>query len=263
MLNNLSLSINKASGKARQQIEEANSLIKPLVGADRYSSALFESKVIADTKYLNTLGLNILEESDREKFLGTLQLIYEGVEELLQEVDTRPRMCSVSLNNELNENTSLNIYSNYLTENINKTFSKPLFEGTLLNDHKDESKLLMESLVLIQESENVDAELFLKYALFEESLTNGLVDIILSNETKNKVLKYISIQESTYFDLFDRNAKVIMNELYENTTMLSSMLSPKLFEESLKAPSGTIVDEPLNVKEFAGISSAFKATRIL
>ena len=259
-----------AAEKALRKLEEGRSMIQPKIGADKYSAPLFESKVISDVTYLNYLCESIVPVEQREEFLENVQKIYENVDNLLQEVDSKARLCSAALNSQINENTSIGIYSNYLTEKVNKSFSKPLFEGTLLTSHKDESKLLMESLVQSNAVGDVDPELFLKYAIFENTLTTGLTDIILSYETKAKVDKYISIQESEYFKIFDKNAKVLLDEITEGARVLSTMIAPKLFEESLviaiagnKKESELLTESEghqipqIDAKTFAGISRAF------
>jgi hypothetical protein len=161
-------------------------------------------------------------------------------------------MVSVSLQGELNESTSLDIYSKYLTDKINKDFTKPLFEGTLLETNKEESKKLLESLLITEGTESIDEELFLKYAIFENSLMDGVLDIVLSKETRSKIDTYISLQESEYFKIFDRNAQVVLDELVECARVYSSLVGPTIFEESLQS------QEKVDVKEFAGISKAFK-----
>lgn len=253
---NLAFHAHSVAQKTLKKIEESKKLVtKGNAGANIYSSSLFESKTISDAKYLLSLGQGLLEESKQELLFENIQKVYEKADELLQEVNMKPRMVSSSLNqigcDELNENTMIRIYSDYLTNKINKDFTKPLFEGTLLETNKEESKFLMNQLVMLEESENVDPELFLKYAIFENSLADSLMDIVLSNETRGKINTFLTIQESSYFKIFDRNAKVVLEELQESVKELASLIAPSIFEESLKT------EDKVDVSAFAGISKAF------
>lgn len=254
-MNNFAFHAHAASQRTLKKLEESKKLVtKGAAGSNIYSAALFESKTLSDAKFLLSLGQGLLEESKQDVLLESIQNVYEKADELLQEVNMKPRMVSPALNpigDELNESTSHRIYSDYLTCKINKDFTKPLFEGTLLETNKEESKFLMNQLVMLEESENVDPELFLKYAIFENSLSDSLMDIVLSNETRSKIDTFLSIQENSYFKIFDRNAKVVLEELQESVKELASLIAPSIFEESLKA------ETKVDVSAFAGISKAF------
>ena len=253
MINSLTFAAHSAAQRTLKKIEESKSLApKGLADSNVYSERLFESKCESDMKYLASLGRGLLEESKLETFYENLSLVYTKADELLQEVNMRPRMVSAALSDEINESTSEKIYSDYLTVKINKDFAKPLFEGTLLETNKEESKVLMTQLVQLEESENVDVEAMLKYAIFENSMADCLMDIVLSHETRGKINTFMNIQESEYFKIFDRNAKVVLTELQESVKELASLVAPKIFEESLKLADGKI-----DVSDFAGISKAF------
>ena len=248
-MNNFAFHAHAASQRTLKKL-----VTKGAAGSNIYSATLFENKTLSDAKFLISLGQGLLEESKQDVLLESIQNVYEKADELLQEVNMKPRMVSSALNpigDELNESTSHRIYSDYLTCKINKDFTKPLFEGTLLETNKEESKFLMNQLVMLEESENVDPELFLKYAIFENSLSDSLMDIVLSNETRSKIDTFLSIQENSYFKIFDRNAKVVLEELQESVKELASLIAPSIFEESLKA------ETKVDVSAFAGISKAF------
>lgn len=249
--NNFAMNIHKKAQATLKKLEESNALTPSILGGNSYSSALFESKTESDAKFLLALG-NSLSAEGREVLFENISNVYEKAHELLQEVNARPRFVSIALQNELTESTSMNIYSSYLTNKINKDFTKPLFEGTLLQEYQDESKLLMESIIETGSTEEVDVELFLKYAIFENSLSQGLLDVVLSVETQDHVSKYINLQEASYFEIFDRNAKVIYEELQESCKVLAAVIAPSIFEESLKS------EDKVDVSSFAGISKVFK-----
>lgn len=252
-MKNMAFNMHAAAQQTLKKLEEGRSLAPTKIEANTFSDTLFESKTLSDATFLINLGKEIGCNSETQELLfESVQLIYERAEELLQTVNMRPRMVSVSLQGELNESTSLDIYSKYLTDKINKDFTKPLFEGTLLETNKEESKKLLESLLITEGTESIDEELFLKYAIFENSLMDGVLDIVLSKETRSKIDTYISLQESEYFKIFDRNAQVVLDDLVECARVYSSLVGPTIFEESLQS------QEKVDVKEFAGISKAFK-----
>ena len=252
-MTNLAFSMHTAAQKTIKKLEEGKTLAPTKIEANTFSDTLFESKTLSDATFLINLGKEIgCSPETQESLFESVQLIFERAEELLQTVNMRPRMVSVSLKDELNESTAIGIYSKYLTDKINKDFTKPLFEGTLLDSNKEDSKKLLEALLITEGTEVIDEELFLKYAIFENSLMDGVLDIVLSKETRSKIDTYLSLQESEYFKIFDRNAKVVLDELTECARLYSSIIGPKIFEESIQS------QEKVDVKEFAGISKAFK-----
>ena len=249
--NNFALNMHATAQKTLKKLEESQKLTPSIVGAHTYSQAIFENKTLSDAKFLLSLGES-LPEDKKELLFESITNVYERADELLQEVNARPRFVSIALQNELTESTTQNIYASYLTNKINKEFTKPLFEGTLLQDYKDDSKLLMESIIETGSTEDVNVELFLKYAIFENSLAQGLMDIALSVETQGQINKFIELQESEYFKIFDRNAKVVLEELQESCKVLASVLAPSIFEESLQS------EDKVDVSSYAGISKVFK-----
>lgn len=248
--NNFALNMHSKAQQTLKKLEESKALTPSLVGGHSYSQAIFENKTLSDATFLLSLG-DALPEDKKQLLFESVTNVYERANELLQEVNAKPRFVSVALQNTLTESTSQNIYASYLTNKINKDFAKPLFEGTLLQDYREESKLIMESIIETGSTEEVNVELFLKYAIFENSFAQGLSDIVLSVETKDHINKFIELQESEYFKIFERNAKVVLEELQENCKILASVLAPSIFEESLQS------EEKIDVSSYAGISRVF------
>lgn len=239
---------NKAE-KALKQIEESTRYSQPVVGADRYNELLLESKLEKDAKFLMTFS-SLLNESQMPEFMGNLQILLEATKDIFREVDMKPRTCSRAIDTqELTESAIINLYNKYLTENINKNYSLPLFEGTLLETHKKESRLLMESALASNLTASIDNELFLKYSLFENAMVNNCIKIILPDTLEERADLYIKNQTPEYFDIFSRNAKTLKNEILETTINIVSMIAPKLFEESAGLKNS-------GVQSFAGISRA-------
>jgi hypothetical protein len=246
--NQLGFDVQSAANKTKKLLEEASSLQKTNLVGDRFNQELFEAKVENDASFFIKM-MNNLEESTKVETIGKLQPLFENVKDILQEVNLKPRSCSAAVDNqELNESTITDIYSKYLTENITKQYSQPLFEGTLLADNADHSKLLMESLIKTGASDKVNVEHFTKYALFENTLFENMSSMIIPSSLRKEIDTFISIQESSYFEMFDRNAKVLLEE---NDAIMSDIignLAVMLFEESTK----------INCASFKGISKVLR-----
>jgi len=249
--NQLGFDVQSAANKTKKLLEEASSLQKTNLVGDRFNQELFESKVENDASFFIKM-INNLEENTKVSTLGKLQPLFENVKEILQEVNLKPRSCSAAIDNQvLNENTILNIYSKYLTENITKQYSQPLFEGTLLTENADYSKILMESLIINKLSDKVNVEHFTKYALFENTLYENMHSMIFPGNIKKEINNFINIQESSYFEMFDRNVKVLVQENEEILGSIVSNLAPMLFEEATG----------INCNQFKGISKVLRRTK--
>ena len=97
----------------------------------------------------------------------------------------------------------------------------------------------------------IDNELFLKYALFENTLVQNCKKIILPTVLEERTDNFIGQQDAEYFEVFTKNALSLKNEITENIIQMVSMVAPKLFEESTGMKDS-------GVENFAGISAALK-----
>jgi len=143
----------------------------------------------------------------------------------------------------------MEIYSKNFTDGINKEFSLPLFEGTLIQDHAEESRLLTESAIKADITKEIDNELFLKYALFENALVSNMQNMILPEAVNDRVESFIESQDSEYFEVFTKNAKKLKSEITESIISMAAIIGPKLFEESSDLKDS-------GCEKFAGISAA-------
>jgi len=250
---NLGLNKNKfeaanAGAKALKLLEESTKFEQPVIGADKYNESKLEHKLYHDANFFNHLGSK-LEESEKTEFLGKLKELFETTVLLYKEVDMKPRTISQAVDSqELTENVIYDIYSKYLTENINKEYALPLLEGTLLEDHKSESKLLMESAIAADVIHDLNSELYVKYALFENTLFENYRRIILPGVLLERTENYINNQDSEYFELFENDAQTLLNNLNSSIHELVTLTAPGLFEESTG----------ISASQFKGISKIFR-----
>jgi len=235
-----------ASKKALDLIEEGQKLKKPAIGADMFSEEALENKLQNDATFLVSLGKS-LDESSRVEYFETLEIILENTASLYKEIDMKPRTCSHAIDTqELTESVAMSIYSKNLTESINKDFALPLFEGTLFDNYSKEVKMLTEASVASGLSKTIDNELFLKYAIFENELYKNTFHLMIPEVLEEKTNSFIKVQDAEYFEIFDKNALTLKNNIEESCVKLVSLISPKLFEESAGVTG---------VESFAGISS--------
>jgi len=236
-----------AATKALKALEESSKFTQPLIGADRYNEALLESKLENDAMFFKGLS-SVLEESQVEKYFTSLGTLLEATMDIYKEVDMKPRTCSRTIDTQvLTESVIQEIYSKNFTQAINKDYAKPLFEGTLLFDHKKESKLLLESAITSDVIGDIDSELFLKYALFENALVANCTKIIFPETLLERTENYINNQDAEYFEIFTKNAKGLKETITESIEVMVSMIGPKLFQES----TGIELE---SITKYAGIS---------
>lgn len=248
-LNQFRFDAANAASKSLKLLEESSKFAQPTIGADRYNELLLESKLSNDARFFASLS-SALEESDKDMYFKNLEVLLEATMDIYKEVDMKPRTCSRAVDTQvLTENVIAGIYSKNFTEAVNKDYAQPLFEGTLLQDYKNESKLLMESAVLAGVTEGLNSELFLKYALFENTLVKNCQKIIFPETLMERTENYIGLQDEEYFEVFTKNARTLNELITESIVSMVSAIAPKLFEES----TGIDIKE---VKIFAGISKA-------
>lgn len=236
------------SKKALKKLEESKRYVQPTIGADRYNDMLLESKLNHDANFFMHLGSSA---TDSNKYLKDLHIFLESVADLYKEVDMKPRTCSVLVDTkELNENSVLDIYSKQFSERINKQFTKPLFEGTLIPTYNKESKLLMESAIVSDALNDIESESFLKYAIFENIMIDTIVNTVIPEALMERTDHYIGQQNDEYFELFTKNAKNLKETIYESAYNIASNISPTLFENG--------IGQELNTQNYAGISKALR-----
>lgn len=238
-----------AGSKSLKLLEESTRYTQPKIGADVFNDAALESKLENDGRFFAGLT-SVLEESATEKYFTHLGLLLEATQDIFKEVNMKPRTCSQAVDTQvLTESTIDGIYSKNFTDSVNRDYALPLFEGTLLDMYKSEARLLTEASIAAGLTGEVDTELFLKYALFENTLVQNCKHIILPTVLEERTDNFIDQQDAEYFDVFTKNAKALKGEITENVIALVSMVAPKLFEESTGMTDS-------GVEKFAGISKA-------
>lgn len=230
--------IMKRTSKALHSLQESKTLKHKSnpVGQATYREALIENKMINDGNFLLSLGKKFLGENteDFRTYLGVVTECINFFNKVHMEVDIQPRLISPALNYDktLNESTKLEIYKNHFTESLTKAFSQPLLEGRLYQTYEAETKLLLENIVQ-SEILDIDVEAFTKYALFESSLNDTMMNIILPDYSRNEINKFISAQSPEYFEMFQENAQVLLDQLTESVSKLAIAIGPNMFNESV------------------------------
>ncbi len=248
-MNKLIFTAAAAGKKALDLIEENQKLVQPTIGADTFNVQALEDKLTNDANFLVGLGKS-LNESDSIEYFKTLETILENTSSLYKEVDMKPRTISQAVDTqELTESITMEIYSKNFTESINSEYGLPLLEGKLLEKYPSETRLLTEAAVASGLSKEMDTEKFLKYALFENTLVKNTFHLLVPKILEERADTFIKTQTPEYFEVFDKNALTLKNNIEESCIKLSSLIGPKLFEESTGVDNCTI---------FAGISSALK-----
>jgi len=238
-----------AGRKSLDLLEESTKYDQPVVGADVFNASKLELKLESDGRFFADLT-SVLEESEKEVYFEKLETLLEATVGIFKEVNMKPRTCSQAVDTqELTESTISEIYSKNFTDAVNKDYSLPLFEGTLLDMYKSEARLLTEAAVKADMTSEMDTELFLKYALFENTLVQNCKRIILPEVLEERTDAFINQQDEEYFEVFTNNAKALKEEIQESIISMVSMIAPKLFEESTSLKNS-------GCEKFAGISRA-------
>ncbi len=253
--NKFAMSAGKSAGKALKYIQESGSLIQPTIGADRYNSILMEDKLEKDASFLVSLSEQ-LEESTKDLFFKDLEILLENTKLLFEEVNMKPRTCSRQIDSgEITESVQLGLYEKHMTDSITKDFTQPLFEGTLIQDNNDNVKLLMEASISANLTGEIDNELFLKYAIFENTICANIKDIVLPKILEERTATFIGVQEKEYFEIFENSADKLLSKIEESSTSIGSKIAPALFIGGLEEGTDITID---SILKFAGISAAIK-----
>ena len=240
-----------AGRKSLDFLEESTKYDQPAIGADVFNEDKLEAKLTNDGTFFAGMS-SVLEESERETYFGHLETLLEATQDLFKEVNMKPRTCSQAVDTqELNENTIQGIYTKHFTDQVNKDFALPLMEGTLLESYNDEARLLTEAAIASELTKEIDTELFLKYALFENTLVQNSKHIILPEILEERTDSFIGQQDAEYFEVFTKNAAALKDTITESIISMTALIAPKLFEESTGLKES-------GVEKFAGISKALK-----
>ncbi len=244
-----------AANKSLKYLQESGKLAQPKIGADTYNGLLMESKLEKDATFLVTMGKD-LDDSKKELFYENLGLLMEATKSLFEEVNMKPRTCSRAIDgDEITENVQNELYAKHITDAVNKDFTKPLFEGTLLQDNKDNAKLLMEASISAGLDQSIDSEVFLKYAIFENTIVGNIKKILLPETLEERTATFIGVQDKNYFEIFENSADVLLERIEESSLVIGSLVAPALFVGSLEESSEIKLSD---VASFAGISKAIK-----
>jgi len=230
---NLNMLATSQARIAKHLIEENKKMVKSAIGANIYNDSIMESKLENDALFLSTLIQESTEE-DKELYFKHLGILLETTSNFFKEVDLKPRQYSNALNTskEITESSVLSIYVKAFSDTINKEFAQPLTEGHLISDNEDSAKLILESTLNAGLASDVDAETFIKYALFENTLSQNIKRVMVPEELNESINRFINNQEESYFELFEENAVELIKIIEENAMVLSGIIAPKLFVES-------------------------------
>jgi len=230
---NLNMLATSQARIAKHLIEENKKMVKSTVGANVYNDSIMESKLENDALFLSSLIQEATEE-DKELYFKHLGILLESTSKFFKEVDLKPRQYSNALNisKEITESSILSIYVKSFSDTINKEFAQPLTEGYLISDNMDSAKLILENTLEAGLASSVDAETFVKYALFENTISNNLKKVMVPEELNESIERFINNQDESYFNLFEENAVELLKTIEENAMVLSGIIAPRLFVES-------------------------------
>ena len=242
--------INKANDKIEKQKEFIT---------ESFNRNVFEEKVQKDLVYFKHLLENILPKGDskvyQELHETVLDLMKEALlktVELYEETNVKPRYLSPALNmKNIEEAKIIDLYNKHFEKFLTENYIIPLRKGELTElteskELKKFTKFLIENGI----EENIDN--IVAYLPFEQKVKEFLENILIPEPAKKKINYFIESQDMTYFEIFEKNAKVIQESLEEVLEKIASILSPFLFKKSVD------IDADINPIKYAGISMVCK-----
>jgi len=203
-------------------------------------------KLEKDTVYFNYLYENYVLDSFKDQYKMLLESVFSDTVKLYQEADVTPRLVSQSLDtNELNENQIIDIYKNRLNETIKNKYTKPLLSGKINEVFENEIRTL--TTKLITEGSSIDIEQVKVYLPFEETIYQFNKEILIPKIAESRVEAFMESMTEDYLNFIDESAAEILSNIEKKVKLLSSMISPNMFDAAVDA-------EGIDAPKMAGIS---------
>ena len=222
-----------------------------------YSPQEFEAKASMDIQIFQELFSNYLTESEVPAFMNMLIKTYDLAQELHEETNVLPQVSMTSLRSKrklqtLTENEIKETFFGSFRDRINKEYIAPLESGKLLTLHENDIGKIIK--VIVNSDTSLDPEISKKYGLFEKSISEALKDIILPKDTIINMKSYTEGVKPEYFNIFDRNIKIVKHEFNEAVEALVKNLAIRMFKCGVKFAEDKKSDE-FNLDDYKGISS--------
>ena len=225
-----------------------------------YSPQEFEAKTLMDIQVFKELFSNYLHESEEPQFKQMLIKTYELAQELHEETDVVPQVSMTSLRSKrkiqtLTENEIKEMFYGSFRDRVNKEYINPLESGKLISiNENDISKIVK---VIVNSNTDLDPEISKKYGLFEKTISEALKDIILPRDTILGMKSYAEGVKPEYYNIFDRNIKIVKAEFNEAVDVLVKNLAVRMFKCGAKFAEGKSSSD-FDLDNYKGISSLIK-----
>jgi len=197
-------------------------------------------------KDFNYLYENFVDDVFKDQYKILLESVFEDTIRLYQECDVTPRLASPALDsNELNESQIIDIYKNKLNETIKNNYTKPILSGAINELYENEIRTLTKKL--ITEGSDLDMEQVRVYLPFEETIYKFNKEILVPEIAENRVKAFMESMTEDYLEFIDESAADILQTIEKKIKLLSSLISPNMFEKAVDA-------EGVEAPKMAGIS---------
>jgi len=222
---------------------------------ENYSRNIFTEKAQKDLIYFKTLFENAFEGQPKElqklkhEIIDLFESVLKDVIELYQETNTKPRYISPTLNKVyMTEDEIIKVYNRHFKHFLQENYLKPLFNQEL----QEAEEIKKFTRFLAENNVNVNMEDVITYLPFEKAIKEFLEHVLIPETSMKKINIFMESQAPEYFEIFDRNAKVLLESIEDKIMRIASVLAPFLFEKT--------VDADMSVKptQFAGLSLVCK-----
>jgi len=218
---------------------------------ESYNINVFTEKAKKDMVYFKALFENTFNDLSEEfqelknEIINIFESVLKDTIELYQETNTKPRYLTPNLAKiDISESEIIDIYNRHFKYFLQENYLKPLFNQEL-NEAEDIKKF---AKFLAENGYKVNMEDVITYLGFEKSLKQFLESVLIPETSKKKIELFMESQDSMYYEIFDKNAKVLQESIESGIAKIASMLAPFLFNKVVDADMET---NPVN---FAGIS---------
>ena len=187
----------------------------------------FQDKFRRDASLFKLLASDYFQENSSD-FYQALKKPYEHAFSIIEEagvpiIASVPSMRKNNVDEVLTENDQQNLIYSKFKNIIEESFVKPLNSNNLNVIYENEFSQVID--VLTEGENDLDAEISTKYAIFESTIGKALREIILPKDTEYQVSKYINGTDERYYELFEKNIRVIKRDFDNSLDELSRILA--------------------------------------
>jgi hypothetical protein len=222
---------------------------------ESYSKNVFTEKAQKDLIYFRTLFENAFDGQPEEfqklknEVINLFESVLKDVIELYQETNTKPRFINPALNKTyMTEDEIIKIYNRHFKQFLQENYLKPLIKQEL----QEAEEIKKFTRFLAENNVNVNMEDVITYLPFEKTIKEFLEHVLIPETSMKKIEIFMESQAPEYFEIFDKNAKVLLESIEDKIMRIASVLAPFLFEKTVDA------DMSVNPTQFAGLSIVCK-----